>query len=649
MASLVNPTVPTPLENGSTIKRFRLLECAGEDLDGFLYRAEDLQAHRQVSIKEFFPPGLARRSGERVEPMPGTESDYSRMLARFIVVTNQLACIDHPALMRVDDYWLQDGTVYVQMPWYAGQSLQDVLAARQTPVEPAVLEGWLGACAEALKVVHRSRDLHGGLSPDRIMVLEDGQVVLSPLSTEQPMSMLAPHAAAGSEALAAMAASAGLMKRPAAVSQRSLPPWVALEQTELSAGEWTCGPWTDVYALAAIASLAITGKMPPNVFQRVEGVPAMTLRPAADRGYRPEFLEAVERGLSLYPAGRPHSVSAFMTALGLKEMPAASARIDAPGQPASTSEAIEAAEVPELAAPAAAVSDWVEVEPETVAEAPVLSAVPAAEVEIEVAAAVETGPAKVAAVAALVEPVAPAAPVAPIAETSAPVEAANPQLAAPTLHLVPPVEKPSLQSLRAKDRPGVVVWGSAAAAVVALGVFGPKVFDTWTGSTAPAAKPVVQATQPAPQVATAPAVLPAAAAKKTAPAASASVAAAHKPAATASVPAPAAAHAVAPAVAQAAKPRPEPKARPEPRKAEPRVQVARPVVPPVPVVRPRRPEVIEASVAVARPVVARPTTLAHQDQRPATVRVSDACADALIRRTLDPSAASDTSPRNTCR
>ena len=41
---------------------------------------------------------------------------------------------------------------------------------------------------------------------DRLMVLEDGQVVLSPLSTEQPMSMLAPHAAAGSEALAAMAA-----------------------------------------------------------------------------------------------------------------------------------------------------------------------------------------------------------------------------------------------------------------------------------------------------------------------------------------------------------------------------------------------------------------------------------------------------------
>ncbi|WP_157122452.1 serine/threonine protein kinase [Bordetella flabilis] len=78
-----------------------------------------------------------------------------------------------------------------------------------------------------------------------------------------------------------------------------------------------CGPWTDVYALSAVACSLISGSPPPHALARRAQdnyVPLAIRRP---KGYDEAFLGAVDRGLSMTPAQRPQSIADLYTALGV--------------------------------------------------------------------------------------------------------------------------------------------------------------------------------------------------------------------------------------------------------------------------------------------------------------------------------------------
>lgn len=81
--------------------------------------------------------------------------------------------------------------------------------------------------------------------------------------------------------------------------------------------EWPCGPWTDVYALSAVAHTMLTGTAPPPALDRCV---KDTSAPLAGRdlgAYDLAFLQAVDQGLSMPLSGRPQSMEAFVQAFGL--------------------------------------------------------------------------------------------------------------------------------------------------------------------------------------------------------------------------------------------------------------------------------------------------------------------------------------------
>jgi hypothetical protein len=81
------------------------------------------------------------------------------------------------------------------------------------------------------------------------------------------------------------------------------------------------GPWTDIYAMAAVFYFAVTGRPPPASASRVMRDSVAPLADARPAGFSVPFLQAIDRGLSLQPDDRPRSIAEFRAALWADELP----------------------------------------------------------------------------------------------------------------------------------------------------------------------------------------------------------------------------------------------------------------------------------------------------------------------------------------
>ncbi|NYG34709.1 hypothetical protein [Sphaerotilus montanus] len=290
------PSVPVPLAPGSCLGAYELGACHGEDLDGFDYDAVERHSGRAVTIREGCPVGLVARVGAQVVPVPGAEDDFRDWLARWTRLTGHweqagrsadLARLAHSALVRIEARGEANGTAWVCLSPATGRTLRQVAEAGPGWPDRATVDAGLHACCNAVESLHRLGELHGSLTPERVVVLDSGTWCL-PLPDTDP-------------------------------SRQPLSPWLALEQTEAGrlAGLVT-GPWTDVHAVAALAHWLLTGSAPPSLSRRQADAPdcwAELERAEPD----PLRRRALRSALAPKPADRLGSIAALRMALGWSE------------------------------------------------------------------------------------------------------------------------------------------------------------------------------------------------------------------------------------------------------------------------------------------------------------------------------------------
>ncbi len=283
-----------PLAPGRRLGDFLLTRVVGQGGFGIVYEVEDLCLQRRVAIKEYMPSHLATRpDGERVHPISSRYANTFELGRRsFVSEARLLAQFRHPGLLEVFHFWEQNGTAYMAMPFYEGLTLDRVLAGKPGIVGEAWLKDTLAPVLDALEHMHAADCYHRDVSADNILVLDSGKALLLDL---------------------------GAARRVIGDTERALtvmlkPGYAPIEQY---ADDPACrqGPWTDIYALAAVLYFAVTGRMPPASASRVMHDSLPPLGSMQPPGYSLGFLEAIDRGLSIRPERRPRSIAGFRSLL----------------------------------------------------------------------------------------------------------------------------------------------------------------------------------------------------------------------------------------------------------------------------------------------------------------------------------------------
>ena len=304
--SAAAPTVShvDALADGTRLGEFEIRGLIGVGGFGMVYRAYDHSLQRDVAIKEYMPTALAGRAEGGLHISVRTSNDhetFQKGLRSFVAEARMLAKFEHPSLVRVFRFWEANDTAYMVMPLYRGMTLKQARQCMRLPPTEAWLRKVLWCILGALKVLHRGTALHRDVSPDNIFLQDSGPPVLLDLG-------------------AARLAINDNAKQHTAILKVNYAP---IEQYADSQG-LPQGPWTDLYALAAVVHGQLCNEPPLPAMIRVvnDQMPPFanvvkTVASEFGQGYSEQFTQAITWALSIQPQDRPQSVREFARSLGL--------------------------------------------------------------------------------------------------------------------------------------------------------------------------------------------------------------------------------------------------------------------------------------------------------------------------------------------
>ncbi|WEF30318.1 serine/threonine-protein kinase [Klebsiella aerogenes] len=295
-----NRTVLNALPIGYRFNEFEIKEVIGGGGFGIVYRAWDHQLERTIAIKEFMPSSLAVRNDDMTLVLRSDRFSkaFSAGLNSFIQEARLLARFNHPNLLHVLRFWVQNDTAYMGTLFYSGTTLSRLREQQPELIDEAWIRRMLPMLFGAIRTIHDAGYLHRDISPENIQIQDNGLPVLLDFGSAR-------------RTIGNLSDETETMLRPG---------YAPIEQyTDDNESEQ--GAWTDIYAVGAVLHTLIVGSPPPvSVVRSIQDnyQPLAELKPA---GYSLPLLQAVDKALALRVEDRPQSIEAFAE---LIEMPVSS-------------------------------------------------------------------------------------------------------------------------------------------------------------------------------------------------------------------------------------------------------------------------------------------------------------------------------------
>ena len=286
---------------GHRIGSFELQAVASCGANGIVYRAWDFALARAVAVKEYMPAAITQRDRHgQVRPLAPQDTEaFARGRRAFVANCQTLGRCDHPSLARVLHLIEAHGTVYCVMPWYTGRALLEVLPKIGHPVEEPLLRSLLDDFLGALDTYHRVGGMHGGISPSKVLLLDDDRGLLLGPST------------------------AGYTARPGSPDAARRPAdraFAAAEQQVAATSAQPQGPWTDFYTLASIMRFWMSGVLPqgPGLDPLDPLLTTLGRQPVhqPEVPYSGSLLRALDAAMSVDIGKRPQTAAQFRQWLG---------------------------------------------------------------------------------------------------------------------------------------------------------------------------------------------------------------------------------------------------------------------------------------------------------------------------------------------
>lgn len=234
----------TVLQNGS----YRIIKVLAQGGFGITYLAEDLVKHQNVVIKEYYKKEWHTRDSTTsyVSKNVTTTKIEGKFRKKFEKEAHTIMRLNHPNIVKVFDFFEENGTLYYSMEFIDGWSLSDFIKKNGRMPESKCIS-LIRKIAETLGYIHSQNELHLDITPRNIMMTKGGMIKLIDFGVSKHYSEDGEQSTT----------------TPVAHSDGYAP-----KEQYLSEGVIKFSPATDVYSLAATMYFMLTAATPPNANDR---------------------------------------------------------------------------------------------------------------------------------------------------------------------------------------------------------------------------------------------------------------------------------------------------------------------------------------------------------------------------------------------
>lgn len=265
-------------------------KAIGEGGFGITYIGMELNLQLKVAIKEYYPSGYATRKSTVVQPTESHGEFFAKGCEHFLDEARRLAKFrSMSGIVAVSDFFRENGTAYIVMEYIEGKTLNKYLSEMKGKLPAQMIFDLVKPVIISLTEVHKSGMIHRDISPDNIMISNNGELKLLDFGAARE------YTESGNKSLSVV-----------------LKPGYAPEEQYRSRG--IQGPWTDIYALCATIYKCITGITPNESTGRIQ---SDTVKPPSSIGINidPVQEKALMKGMAVLQKDRFQNLQELYKAL----------------------------------------------------------------------------------------------------------------------------------------------------------------------------------------------------------------------------------------------------------------------------------------------------------------------------------------------